>query len=206
MLNIAIVGPFGYSNPHGLKSRDRKRLFIKATIRIIYIMEPNVARLSAPYVRIYNYFFISVSYITKLQNEIKTDRVISDANSHAIESRLDIRWKFAFEPREIEIAMKVGEDRALGPQLGDPVDGFRQGKMTGVRRVAQSVDNPQVEPLQKTEALDGNGVEIGRIGHLAKAKTERVNLAMFKLERNGIQSAARTIYSYRLACYEAMFI
>ena len=142
----------------------------------------------------------------KLQSEIKTNRVVSDANSHAIESRLDIRGKFAFEPRKIEIAMKVGEDRALGPQLGDPVDGFRQGKMTGVWRVAQGVDDPQVEPLQQTEALDGNGVEIGRIGHLAKAKTERVNLAMFKLERKRIQRSARTINSDRLACYEAMFI
>ena len=145
-------------------------------------------------------------YVTTLQSDIKTDRLISGGNSHAIESRFDIRRKFAFEPREIEIAMKIGENRALGPQFGDPVEGFRQGKMTGVRRVAQSVDDPQVEPLQKTEALPGNAVEIGRIGHLAEAKTERVNLAMFKLERNGIQRSTRTIYGYRLACYEAMFI
>ncbi len=102
--------------------------------------------------------------------------------------------------------MKIGENGALGPQFGDPVKGFRQGKMTGVRRGAQSVDDPQVEPLQKTEALPGNAVEIGRIGHLAKAKAERVNLAMFKPERNGIQRSTRTIYYYRFACYEAMFI
>jgi len=144
---------------------------------------------------------ISVNYVTKLHSDIKTDRVISGANSHAIESRFDIRWKFAFEPPEIESAMKIGEDRALGPQFGDPGEGFRQGKMTGVRRVAQSVDDPQVEPLQKTEARDGNGAEIGRIGDLAEAKTERVNLAMFKLERNGIQRSAWTIYSDSLPCY-----
>ena len=116
-----------------------------------------------------------------LPYKIKVGRCVSGANSHAIESRFDIRRKFAFEPRKIEIAMKIGEYRALGPQFGDPVEGFRQGKMTGVARVAQRVDDPQVEPLQKTAAFDGNGVEIGRIGHLAKAKTERVNLAMFKL-------------------------
>jgi hypothetical protein len=40
MVNIAIVGSFGYSNPHGLKSRDWKRPLTEATIRIIYIMEP----------------------------------------------------------------------------------------------------------------------------------------------------------------------
>src|SRR5580704_4534560 len=144
---------------------------------------------------------ISVYYVTKLQSQINIGRLISNANSHAVESRFDIRRKFAFKPREIEIAMKIGENRALGPQFGDPVQGFRQAKMTGVRRVPQSVNDPQVEPLQKTEAFPGNGVEIGRIGPLAKPKTERVNLAMFKLERNGIQSTARTIYSYRLACY-----
>ncbi len=160
-----------------------------------------MARLSAPYVRIYNEHLISAAYVTKLKSEIKADRPNSGANSHAIESRFDIRRKFAFEPREIEIAMKIGENRALGPQFGDPVERFRQGKMTGVRRVAQSVDDPQVEPLQKIEALDGNGVEIGRIGDLAKPKTERVNLAMLKLERNSIQRPARTIYSYSLACY-----
>jgi hypothetical protein len=142
----------------------------------------------------------------KLQSEIKTDRHILGRNSHAIECRFDIRRKFAFEPREIEIAMKIGENRALGPQFGDPVESFRQRKMTGVRRVAQSVDDPQVEPLQKIEALCRNGAEIGRIGHIVKAKTERVNLAMFKLERNGIQRSSGTIYCYRLACYEAMFI
>jgi len=127
-------------------------------------------------------------------------------NSHAIESRFDIRRKFAFEPREVEIAMKIGENRALGPQFGDPLEGFRQGEMTGVRRVAQSVDDPQVEALEKTDALDGNRIEIRRIGHLAEAKTERGYLAMFKLERNGIQGTTRTIYDYNLACYEAIFI
>ena len=162
--------------------------------------------LSAPYIRVCNYDLISVYYVTKLQSAIKIDRLISGANSHAIESRFDIRRKFAFEPREIEIAMKIGENRVRRAQLGDPIEGFRQGKMTGVRRVAQSADDPQVEPLQKTQALDGNGVEIGRIGHLAKAKTERVNFAMFKLERNGIQMSARTIYRYAMACYEAIFI
>ena len=59
--------------------------------------------------------------------------------------------------------------------------------MAGVRRVAQSVDDPEIEPLQKAEAFDGNGVEIGRIGDVAKAKTERVNFAMFEPERNGIR-------------------
>lgn len=102
--------------------------------------------------------------------------------------------------------MKIGENRAFGPQFGDPIERFRQGKMTGVRRVAQSVDDPEVESLQKTEALDGNGVEIGRIGNLAKAKAERVNLAMFKLKRNGIQEPTRTIYGDAFAGYEAMFI
>jgi hypothetical protein len=48
MSNIAIVSPFGYSNPHGLKSRGLETTLIKADIRIIYIMEPIVARLSAP--------------------------------------------------------------------------------------------------------------------------------------------------------------
>ena len=140
-----------------------------------------------------------------LQTDVKLIGLFQ-ANSHAIERRFDVRRKFAFEPREVEIAMKIGENRALGPQFGDPFEGFRQGKMTGVRRVAQSVDDPQVEALEKTEALEGNGIEIRRIGHLAKAKTERGNLAMFKLERNGIQGTAWTIYDYSLACYEATFI
>ena len=132
--------------------------------------------------------------------------MISGVNSHAIESRFDIRRKFAFEPREVEIAMKIRQNCALGPQFGDPLEGFRQGKMTGVRRVAQGIDDPQVEALEKTEALDGNCIEIRRIGHLAKAKTECGNLAMFKLEGNSIQGAARAVYGYELASYETIFI
>src|ERR1700738_4313332 len=149
---------------------------------------------------------VSAYYVSMLQIDIKLIGLFSGVNSHAIERRFDIRRKFAFEPREVEITMKIGENRALGPQFGDPFEGFRQGKMTGVRRIAQSVDDPHVEAFEKTEALDRNGIEIRRIGHLAKAKTERGNLAVFKLERNGLQGTAMTIYRYNLARYEAIFI
>ena len=73
-----------------------------AAIRIIYIME-------------------HAFYVGKLQSGIKTDRLISGADSQAIESRFDIRGKFAFEPREIEITVKIGENRALGAQFSDPL-------------------------------------------------------------------------------------
>ena len=114
---------------------------IKPIIRIIYIMEPNSnpggasERTSNPCP---TKFVISLSYVTKLKIEIKIERVLSGANSHPIESRLNIRREFAFKPREIEIAMKIGEYGALGPQFGDPVKGFRQGKMTGVRRMRKA--------------------------------------------------------------------
>jgi hypothetical protein len=199
--------------------RDWKGPLTQAAIRIIYIMEHTSGFQGAAARTLYSYLKLKIDisglYYEAL-SEIKADRSNSGANSHAVsnsganshavESRFDIAGKFAFEPREIEIAMKIGENRALGPQFGDPVKSFRQGQMTGVRRVAQSIDDPQVEPLQKTEALDGNGVEIGRIGDLAKPKSERANFAMFKLERNGFQRSARTNYAYRLTCYQAMFV
>lgn len=112
---------------------------IKPIIRIIYIMEPTFKPRCASECTSNpcpTKFVISSSYVTKLKIEIKIERVMSGANSHPIESRLNIRREFAFKPREIEITMKIGEYRALGPQFGDPVEGFRQGKMTGVARIA----------------------------------------------------------------------
>jgi hypothetical protein len=127
--NIAIVSLLGYSNRHGLKSRDWKRPLSKAgnshnRYYGTYIQIPGrgCLNLKIP--------ILSVLYITKLQNEIKIDRLTSSAYSHAIESRFDIRRKFAFEAREIEITMKIGENRALGRSLAIQ-SGVSQGKTTG---------------------------------------------------------------------------
>ena len=78
---------------------------------------------------------------------IRSYRGLSDANSHAIESRFDIRRKFAFEPREIEIAMKIGEDRALGPQFPKNAQAKRPAPQRGQPKippmvVVQNAENP----------------------------------------------------------------
>ncbi len=89
--------------------------------------------------------------------------------------------------------MHIGENCALGLQLCDPIQGFGQGEMTGMRRISQSVDDPKVEPFEKSAAFLGDGVEIGRIGDVAEAETQSVYLAMFETKRQGGDSAAGPI-------------
>ena len=59
------------------------------------------------------------------KDEIETDGATSGAKSHAIESRFDIRRKFVFEPREIEIAVKIGET-AIRNCLRDQLEAIRK--------------------------------------------------------------------------------
>src|SRR5579875_3818609 len=100
--------------------------------------------------------------------------------------------QLAFQPVEIEIRMKIGQDRVLRAKMVDPSECFGDREMARMRRVAQGIDNPEVEVLQEMSALRRDRVEVRRISHAAEAKAERVDFAMLEPERNEFDVAART--------------
>lgn len=94
-----------------------------------------------------------------------------------------MRWQIAFQPVEIEIGVQIGQDGVLRPEFADPFQRFGQGKMARMRRIAQRIDNPEVEILEKLPAFGRDRIEIGRIGNVCEAKAERVDFAVFEPER-----------------------
>ncbi len=62
----------------------------------------------------------------------------------------------------------------------------RTEKWLGWRRVAQCIDDPQIEAFEKLLAFRRDRVEVRRIGNIAEAEAQCVDLAMFEPERQGL--------------------
>src|SRR5664279_1773370 len=98
-------------------------------MRIIYIMEPrsegllNRKRQSA----VIN--VISIGCPGFFQRD-------SNKQRHSIESRLHIGGQFLAQALEIEICMKIRQNRPSRLQSGDPAECFRQAEMAWVSCVA----------------------------------------------------------------------
>src|SRR5262249_9536249 len=67
----------------------------------------------------------------------------------------------------------------------DPGERIIDTEMAGMGRIAQAVNNPEVEVFQQGPALARDVAEIGRVGGVADAKPERWNPAV--LEKEGRQ-------------------
>src|SRR5580698_7178015 len=62
--------------------------------------------------------------------------------------------------------------------------------MAGMRRIAQAVDYPEIEIFEEWPARRRDVADIGRIGRIANAKTERRDIAVLHDEGRQRQPAA----------------
>ena len=69
--------------------------------------------------------------------------------------------------------MQIGQNRTPRTHPLDPSERFVETEMRGMRGVAQSVDDPDVETLEERQARVGNAVDIRRIGERADPEAER---------------------------------
>ena len=64
---------------------------------------------------------------------------------HAVESRGYMRGQPAAQHIVIEIGMQIGEDRAVRLHSLDPAQRIVDGEMAWMRRIAERIDDPDVE-------------------------------------------------------------
>src|SRR5579864_5856197 len=81
--------------------------------------------------------------------------------------------------------MQIGQDGAARFEAFDPAERVRERKVTRMRRVAQRVDDPDVEIGQGVEADIRDRTEVDRIGEIAETKAERSDVAMLLQDRQG---------------------
>src|SRR4051794_25251905 len=90
----------------------------------------------------------------------------------------------------IEVGMHVGDHGALRLEALDPGQRIVDAEMAGMRRIAQSVDDPEIEILQRRPALFRNIADIRRIGGVANAVAERGDVAVLHDKRRQRQRPA----------------
>src|SRR3990167_6685527 len=93
--------------------------------------------------------------------------------THPVVRRFDARWQSCTQLGVIHVGMQVGQDRPFRLDPPDPVQRLVEIEVAGVRRLAQRVDDPDVETGQKAEAFWLQTFDVGRVGDVADAKAER---------------------------------
>src|SRR4051794_16931083 len=63
----------------------------------------------------------------------------------------------------VDIGRHVGDDGALRPEAFDPGQRVVDAEMAGMASVAQAIDDPEIEILQRAPALARDVVEVGRV-------------------------------------------
>ena len=94
-----------------------------------------------------------------------------ELDHHAVVCRFDMRRQLRTKRLVVEIDVHVRQDCAFRFQPFDPVQRFGEREMTRMRPVAQRIDDPDIEILER---VDGLGIEIAdvrRIGQAARARS-----------------------------------
>ena len=73
-----------------------------------------------------------------------------------------------------------------------------QAEMARMRRVPERIDDPEIEPGQRLDAVVGHAVEVRRIGHIADPEAERRHIAVLMHERYRGNRAALALDRHRL--------
>ena len=115
---------------------------------------------------------------------------IGKLDADAVIGRLDMRRQLRAQRLVVEIGMQVGQDRALGLDALDPGERLGQAEMARMRRVAQRVDDPDVEPGQRRGAFGRQVAEVAGIGEAAEAEAERGDVAVLLQDGQGGDRAA----------------
>ena len=83
------------------------------------------------------------------------DRIGLDLHPQPVIGRFDMRRQARFQRLEVEVAVQIGEDRALRLQPFDPGQRLADAEMAGMRTIAQRIDDPQIEAFERLDALCG---------------------------------------------------
>src|ERR1700740_2766228 len=99
--------------------------------------------------------------------------------------------------------MHVGDDSPLGLEAVDPGKRIVDAEMARMRRVTQTIDDPEIEIFKRTPAFPGNVAEVGRISRIADAIAERRNVAVLQHERGQFHRTAPPNDLLALAVFDA---
>ena len=75
----------------------------------------------------------------------------------------------------IHIDVHIGDHRLARADLGYPIQRLGQMCVAGMGCAAQSVYDPQIQPLQLRPCGSGNMLHIGQIGHIVDPKPQRID-------------------------------
>src|SRR5258708_23023164 len=122
-----------------------------------------------------------------------------DPDPHTIIPRLDIGRQLGAQFGVVEIAVHVGEDRALRADAVDPSQRQVEVKMTRMWPVPERVDDPQLDAGERLYGGLRHIHQVGRVSHGAEAESEGTDVAVRELERHRRDGAARARDRQRLA-------
>ena len=129
---------------------------------------------------------------------------LTAAKRHPVEAGSTPGGRLAAQRLVIEVGMQVGQDRALRLDPGDPGQRLVEIEMARMRRLAQRVDDPDVEAGQRRDAFGRQALDVGGIGHVAEAEAERGDVAVLLQDRQGLDRAALPLDGDRLARHQPL--
>src|SRR5262245_51905268 len=100
--------------------------------------------------------------------------------------------------------MHVGDHGALRPEALDPRERVSDAEMAGMRCVAQTVEDPEVEVFERAPAFAGDVANIRRIGSVSNAIAERRDVAVLRDESGQRHRAALSKNLLALAGFDSM--
>src|ERR1700742_151440 len=77
--------------------------------------------------------------------------IASEPDREPVIGRLDARRQLPLQGLVVEVDMQIGQDGALGLYPRDPVEGLREMGVARMRRVAQGVDDPAFDAVERGE-------------------------------------------------------
>ncbi len=99
----------------------------------------------------------------------------------------------------VQIDVHVGQDGAPGLHPGDPFEGPVHVGVGGMRRIAQRIDDPDVQIRESLEGLLRQGDHIAGIGHVSKAIAQGTDPAMVLVKGGDRNRAGRAVHGPGLA-------
>src|SRR5208337_739299 len=141
-----------------------------------------------------------IAFSTDMSSSLSAGEAL---DAHPVIGRDDVRRQALQQRFVIEIGVKVGQDRPARAHRLDFRQRVVEAEMRRVRTIAQRVDDPHLEPLEKPPAGLRNAFDVRRVGEGAKAEPERVDVAVVEVERRRFDCPALSLDPARAAGGEA---
>jgi hypothetical protein len=109
-------------------------------------------------------------------------RLANDLQPHAVIGGYHALGQALPQHLVVQIGMHVGDDGALRLEAIDPGQRVADAEMAGMVRIAQAVDNPEVEIFEVRPAHFRNIADVGRVGGGAYPIAERRDVSMRNVE------------------------